>query len=60
MNELVKFCFDFDYCGNFNKDLGFNGKIFDLFMVKSIKGWWVCFKLDVENLVELMVSVIYV
>lgn len=34
--DLFKLCVDFDYCGNVKKDFGLNGKMFNLFVQKSV------------------------
>lgn len=49
LSELDKPCQNSDHCGNAKKDPGRNGETLDLFIQKSSRGWWACYKQDATD-----------
>jgi len=49
LSELDKPCQNSDHCGKEKKDPGLIGQTLDLFVQKSSRGWWACYKRDTTD-----------
>lgn len=49
LTELDKPCQNSDHCGKEKQDPAFSGQTLDLFVQKSSRGWWACYKRDTAD-----------